>query len=336
MTCTRNGLVTLALAVVASLCVTATTYGYVFGHERLLVLAPVGLLAATGMLALALARFEVFVLAVLASRTTLDAFKLGGAASIPDPAALLGILFIGVSVIWLITETRKPDAPPFSRLSWAAMIFVAVAFLGVLTSPLPVDSFIEWSRLSSMLLMLLVVERLAARPAWRTQLLAAFALAAAVPLLVACYQLATNSNLFSAGGFERIRGTFTHSNPLAAFLAILAVMAFAVLTSDHDRRRRTLAGLTMAAGLAGLYLTYTRAAWLAAVLGCAVVAATLGRRALLTLVGAAVLVVALVPGISERFADLADSESARGESGNSLSWRLEGGKWGPTECVIVA
>ena len=65
-----------------------------------------------GLLALALARFEVFVLAVLASRTTLDAFKLGGAATIPDPAALLGILFIGVSVIWLITETRRPDAAP--------------------------------------------------------------------------------------------------------------------------------------------------------------------------------------------------------------------------------
>ena len=38
------------------------------------------------------------------------------------------------------------------------------------------------------------------------------------------------------------------------------------------------------------------------------------------------LVVALVPGISERFADLAETESARGESANSLSWRLE--YWG--------
>jgi O-antigen ligase len=154
-------------------------------------------------------------------------------------------------------------------------------------------------------------------------MLAAFALAAVVPLLVACYQLATNSNLFSAGGFERIRGTFTHSNPMAAFLAILVVMAFAVLTSDRDRLRRTLAGVTMAAGLAGLYLTYTRAAWLAAALGFTVIAATLGRRALFGLVAAAVLVVVLVPGISERFSDLADSETARGESGNSLSWRLQ-------------
>ncbi len=323
MTWTRNGLVTAALAVVAALCVTATTYAYVFEQPRLQVLAPVGILAATGLLALALARFEVFVLTVLATRTTLDAFKLGGAAAIPDPAALLGILFIGVSVLWLITETRRPGAAPFSRLSWAAMIFVAVAFLGVLTSPLPVDSFVEWSRLSSMLLMLLVVERLAARRAWRAQMLAAFALAAVVPLLVAAYQLSTNSNLFAAGGFERIRGTFTHSNPLAAFLALLAVVAFAVLTSDRDQRRRVLAGLTMAAALAGLYLTYTRAAWLAAALGCAVVAATLGRRALLSLAGAAVLVVVLVPGIAERFADLAESESARGASANSLSWRVE-------------
>jgi putative inorganic carbon (HCO3(-)) transporter len=323
MTRTRSGLVTLALAVVASLCVTATTYAYVFDHPRLLTLAPVGLLVGTGMLALALARFEVFVLAVLATRTTLDAFKLGAAVALPDPAALLGILFIGVSVIWLITETRRPDAAPFSRLSWAAMVFVAVAFLGVLTSPLPADSFIDWSRLSSMLLMLLVVERLAARPAWRAQALAAVALAAVVPLVVAAYQLATNTNLFSAGGFERILGTFTHSNPLAAFLAVVVVMAFAVLTNDRDQRRRVLAAVTLAAGLAGLYLTYTRAGWLAAAVGFAIVAATLGRRALLSLAAAAVLVVALVPGISERFADLAESESARGESANSLSWRID-------------
>jgi putative inorganic carbon (hco3(-)) transporter len=326
MTLTRNGLVTFAFALVAALCVTASTYAYVFGHPRLLTLAPVGLLAGAGLLALALARFEVFVLAVLGVRTTLDALKLGGAAAIPDPAALLGILFIGVSVIWLITETRRPDAAPFSRLSWAAMVFVAVAFLGVLTSPLPVDSFIEWSRLASMLLMLLVVERLGSRPAWRAHLLGAFATAAVVPLLVAGYQLATNSNLFSAGGFERIRGTFTHSNPLAAFLALLVVVAFAVLTNDRDQRRRVLAGLTLAVSLGGLYLTYTRAAWLAAALGFAVVAATLGRRALATLVGAAVLVVVLVPGISERFSDLSESESARGESANSLTWRVE--YWG--------
>jgi O-antigen ligase len=311
------------LAILVSAAVALSAFSFATDGSRLWTLAPLGVLAGCSLLALAFARFDVFVLAVLVTRTSLDAFKLGSSASIPDPAALMGILLIGVSVIWLATETRAPDARPFSKLSWAAMSFVGIAFLGVLTSPTPVDSFIEWSRLASMLLMFLVVERLAARPARRGRIVAAIGGAAVVPLVMAGYQLATNTNLFAAGGFERIRGTFTHSNPLAAFLALLVVVAFAVLTVDRDRHHRALAATTLALALPGLYLTYTRAAWMAAAVGLTVVCVMLGRRAVLGLAAAATLVVLLVPGVSARFADLGETETARGQAANSLTWRVD-------------
>lgn len=323
MSKTREQVLTVGLAVLASLAVTGTTYAYVLGTSRFLVVAPVALVVGVGLLALAVARFEVFVLAVLASRTTLDAFKLGETGGFPDPAAILGMLFSGVAVVWLISETRRPDAPPFSRLSWAALIFVGVAFLGVLTSPHLGESLVEWVRLLSMLLMLLVVERLGRQAEWRAHVLTAIALAAVVPLVVAAYQLATDRNLFAAGGFERIRGTFLHSNPLAAFLALLSVVALALVLYDVDRRRRVLAAVALAAAVTGLYFTFTRAGWLAAMVGFVVVAAIRGRRALLPLLAAGVLVVLLLPGIAERFADLTEGESLRGEPSNSLSWRVE-------------
>ena len=108
------------------------------------------------------------------------------------------------------------------------------------------------------------------------------------------------ADLFQGWGTQLFWGTMVTLK--VAFLSLLAIVTFAVLTNDRDRRRRVLAAVTLVAALSGLYLTYTRAAWLAAALGCAVVAATLGRRALLSLVAAAVLLVVLVPGISERFA----------------------------------
>jgi O-antigen ligase len=282
--------------------------------------APIGLFVAAGLVALAMLRFEMFLLALLVTRTSLDAV---GSGSSLDPAALLGMLFLGASVVWLLAQWREAGRVELSPLGWAAVVFAGAGLLGVLVSPLFWTALVEWTRLASVCVMVLVVERAAVRPRFRRQAIAAVAVAAIVPLAVSAWQLWSGAGLFDAGGFSRARGTFTHSNPLAAFLALLVVMSCAQVLHLRAPRPRLWAACVLVVTGAGLFATYTRAAWLAAVLGVTVVAAARGRRWLAGVVVIMLVLLVTIPGVASRFADLTEESTARGEPGNSLTWRAE-------------
>ena len=317
---------TVLVAALAGAGAALTTLALVLGWGRVAVVAPVGLLVAAGLLSLAVARFEMFVLALLVARTSLDALQFDSSSSALDPAALLGMLFLGTGVVWLVAQWREAGRIELSSLGKAAVGLSGAALIGALVAPDLWAATVEWSRIASVCLMLLVVERVSARPAFRQQVVLAVMAAAVVPLGVAAWQIWTGAGLFDAGGFERVRGTFTHSNPLAAFLVLIVVMAFAHAVHLRSPGPRALAGAVLAVSSAGLLVTYTRAAWLAALVGVLVVAATRGRRWFAAVLVSLALVVIIVPGVSARFADLADERTARGEPGNSLTWRTE--YWG--------
>ncbi|MEK8106144.1 O-antigen ligase family protein [Micromonospora sp. M12] len=83
-----------------------------------------------------------------------------------------------------------------------------------------------------------------------------------------------------------------------------------------------------------LLLTNTRSALLGAAIGLVVVAALhRSKRMLVTLCLVAVVGVALVPAVGERFAQLGTSRAVGGDpTGNTLAWRI--GYW--TEIVTLA
>ncbi|MGB0100786.1 MAG: lipid II flippase MurJ [Nocardioides sp.] len=319
---TRVVLVAL-LALPTAAAVTLSSLALVDGAGLLATMLPVGLLVAIAFISLALARFEVFVLALLVARTSMDALRLGSSNPAAEPAALVGLLFLGAGLFWLAAQWRADGAVRLSRLGWAVTVFAGAALLGVLVAPDLWPALVEWVRLASVCLMVLVTERLARTPGFRSRLLVAVTAAAVVPLLAGAWQVWSGSGLFDAGGFGRVRGTFTHSNPMAAFLAMLVVMAFAHVVHLRDARYRLAAGLVCTAASAGLFLTYTRAAWLAAVLGIVIVAATGGRRWVLGIAGVVLAALLLLPGAASRFADLGNDVSPRGEPGNSLTWRAQ-------------
>ena len=66
-----------------------------------------------------------------------------------------------------------------------------------------------------------------------------------------------------AGRWLRSYGTFPHPNILGGFLAL----SLALIAINDDRRLRRLRAVALAAGLVALLLTFSRAAWLAVLLG---------------------------------------------------------------------
>ena len=316
----------LLVVVVAATAGTLSTLAFIQGWGRVATVAPAGLLVGAGLFALAIARFEMFVLALLVVRTSLDALKFGAGGNALDPAALLGMLFLGAGVVWLLAQWREEGRVKLSPLSWSVVAFAGAGLLGTLVAPAYGPALVEWTRLASVCVMLLVVERAAARPVFRTQVVAAVMIAAAVPLVAAAYQIRSGAGLFDAGGFGRATGTFTHSNPMAAFMMLVVVMGFAHVVHATNPRVRFWCGVAMAAAAVGLFVTYTRAAWLAAILGILIVAGVKGRKYVWAAIAVVVIVVLTVPGMSSRFSDLGEESTSRGEPANSLSWRAE--YWG--------
>ena len=153
-----------------------------------------------------------------------------------DPAALLGMLFLGAGVVWLLAQWREEGRLRLSPLGWAVVGFAGAGAArhdrrpGVRAGAGRVDP--PGQRLRD------VARGRAGRgPAiFRSQIVAAVMLAAVIPLAVAAYQLQSGAGLFDAGGFGRATGTFTHSNPMAAFMALVVVMAFAHVVHSDDLR----------------------------------------------------------------------------------------------------
>ena len=101
---------------------TLTALAFVEGWGRIATVAPAGLLVGAGLFSLAMARFEIFVLALLVTRTSLDALKFGGDNAVLDPAALLGMLFLGAGVDLARSPTgARRAASRLSPLGWAVV-----------------------------------------------------------------------------------------------------------------------------------------------------------------------------------------------------------------------
>jgi O-antigen ligase len=143
-----------------------------------------------------------------------------------------------------------------------------------------------------------------------------------VPILVAARQITGQGGAFTPSGLDRIRGTFLHSNPFAAYLFLMITLMVSIYPHVERRWRLAIVPLTIACG-GCLIATYSRGAWVATVVALVVIGLLQDRR-ILWMLGAAIVVVALaVPSVGVRLSDLSESEKASGAPGNSLIWRFE-------------
>jgi O-antigen ligase len=284
------------------------------------VMLPLAAAAAVVFAWLVFARFELFVLTILAMRATLDAF--GGLGGGLGAAGAISVIFLCVGTIWLFAEpiSRRVPVPTFV---WPVAAFVGAGALSILVAKNQIGAIEDVIRFATLVVIVLVLNQLLTTERALKHLLVAVYVSLAIPALVGAYQVVTKTGYHVSAEFSRVRGTFDHPNPFAIYLTMLIIMGVALVLKVQRRSVKLL--LLGAIGTSGLFLllTYTRSAWIATLAGLLVVAFYQGKRLVPIMGFAVVLVMLLVPSVAERFSDLSTETTRSGAAGNSLVWRFE-------------
>jgi O-antigen ligase len=194
--------------------------------------------------------------------------------------------------------------------------------ISITASEHPLESGLELVRMGTVVVIVIALSWVVrTRDDIRRFLVAIFA-SALVPLAVAGLELLGGGGGLTPFGISRVNGTFLHPNPFGAYLFLVIVLGVALLPHLPRRWRWAVGALVLACG-GVLIATYARGAWIATVLGLAVVGALQSRRVLWLMGAAMIAAVLLVPAVTVRLSDLSDDRAASGAAGNSLTWRFE-------------
>lgn len=310
---------TVVVAAAAGIVFLAAVGATVAGADPVRVLTVAGAAAVVvGLVAAAVWRFEVFVLALLGLRASADAVRGTGA----EPAIVLGFLLVTGGLLWLarprdVDSWRGPAAP-----AWAALALLGAAAASLVSAQDRVAALLDVARLAAVVAMVVVVDRLVADERVARRVTVAVFASAAVPLALAGYQAAGGTGSRVIDGFSRVRGTFVHPNPLALYLTVLLVFGAGLALALRGRARLVLVAFLVAGGTV-LVATYARGAWIAAFVGLFVVAVAARRWWVVGALLVAVVVVAVaVPSTVARFADVGRADRPGGDPSNSLTWRV--------------
>ncbi|HEY2704604.1 MAG TPA: O-antigen ligase family protein [Candidatus Dormibacteraeota bacterium] len=306
--------------------------------NKLLLVVPLAAVIGLALVAVGSVRFELFAFATIAIRSSLDIAKpttsTGAAgqatasASGLDPAGALAVLFMVAALFWWLTRRSAGlTSPPASVHRIALIAFSGAGFISIIGSAVPTVSLLEAIRVAAVVTMLAVMEVLLVDRRRVYHMVIAIYASALVPVGLTLVNAVFHHSQFSSGGFDRYMGTFSQPNPFAIYLTMLIVMGVAMLPHLERRWRYALIPLLCGSAIC-LYLTYTRSAWMATVVGVVVVAVVGRRRKMVAmLVVGMVVVLVAVPTVSQRFADLGSSNvNAAGNTSNSLAWRFD--YWG--------
>jgi O-antigen ligase len=286
--------------------------------------APIGL----ALTVLAVTRFEAFLIALIVVRASLDVFNLaspdGGTKGI-DPGIVVGGVFIVCGSLWLLAQRRSGYWIKVSAPTWALWSFAGACMLSIPTSVALSGSIVSTTKVVAGVLVFSVLEQyLGLRPERARALLIALFASFAFPALVALKQWVGGEGNTYYVEVSRVTGTFVHPSSLADYLLLLLPISVLLIGWCRGRNRVVMMAITAAAaGL--LIITYTRAAWIAALVSIAYLALRWRREVLYGLLAVVALLLLAVPSVAARFADLNAPPPAEGVPSNSLSWRI--GYW---------
>jgi len=312
------GVTVLVVGVLAS----SSAVAFVHGEPRRAVVLPVAMVVGVALAVLAVRRPEVLVLLALTVRASLDISKLGTGTGGVEPSVGLGLLVSLTALVVVAVPRRGPATDGLAPFAKALVALLAAAVISVLGARQPGDALLEVARLGSTVAMAVLLDRLVIDGAAVRRVLVAVYASALLPLAFAAGQVVGIGSPREIGGFARIQATFLHPNPFAIYCTFLVVFGVALLPAVHGWARRWLVVIVACLGV-GLFLTYARGAWIAAVVGVVTVGLVRGsRKVVLAIVAVVVLVLLVVPSASARFSDVGSEDRASGVPSNSLSWRV--------------
>lgn len=292
--------------------------------------AIVGLVGAGACLAMAIARFDVFLYTLLAVRPALDGLNQGtqeSAAGMLSPSVAVGLAFVGASGVWLATRfhTRRLVLP--SPISWAWLALVAAASLSCLVSEYPSVSIAATLRLTAAALMFVVLEQaLATRLVSPSGILRAVMASGVIVVGWTLMQIMTGTGAQDPWtGLTRVTGPFVHPSVLAKFLVVIALaLASSLLWPRAASGRRPAAAVgALCLVTLCLGLTYTRVAWLACGLALGYLLWRKDWRLVPLFGSLGIVLAASIPSIYARISDLWNTPPpAPGAPDNSLAWRI--------------
>lgn len=322
----------VAAAVVTSV---IAALGTLAGNKALIVL-PIAAAAGVGLGVLALTRFGLFVMVLLAIRASLDVARISGHAAGNtatnsastkglDPSSLVGILFLLVAVLWLAAQLRRNGTLHGSRFRAAFLVFLAACGLSVIGSANHQSSALELLRLSAVVVMFVVLEQLMTNRRMRDLLLAGCFASAVFPILFTAFGIASgHPNSEVKGGFTRLTGTFTQANDFGRYLMVLLIFGVAIYPYVQPRTKKVL-GLVLLGCAGCMLLTLTVTALIGTVVGLVVVGFIQSKRLLAGLAIGLIASVIFVPNLLSRVTSagtVSSVQSVGGNSNSSLSWRI--------------
>ncbi|MGH9123789.1 MAG: O-antigen ligase family protein [Acidimicrobiales bacterium] len=330
-------LVFVGAALAATLAV-VSGIGVVAGGSKAQIVTPIAVGVGVLLGLLAITRFKMFVLLVLALRASVDITRVSGhsagstatngAAKAGDPSTILALVLIVTAIVWLLAQFRREGRLPTLRVRQVLLLFFVSGLLSILASSNPGPSAVQALRLLAVVMMYIVAEQLAREEVNRRQLVVACFASSLFPLLLTAEGFATGHPRSELKGtFTRIIGTFTQSNDFGIYLMFLIIMGVAVY--PHLERRWRWPMRILLVGWTGCcVLTYTRSALIGVVLGLLVIGIFQSKRILLIMAIGAVVALALVPALASRFTSLTQANNVQVVNGkvalnqNSLSWRF--------------
>lgn len=318
----------------------ATLFALAIGYKQEVpeVLSPLAAVAVVALFGLWFgSNFWPALVGLFMLRTSMDAFKVTSGTNGLDPGSAIGAVFVLAAVLWLIAQRRAGRLRPVSGVVTATCVFAAAAVLSAPGSRMLSVSLPSALKVVSIALMAIILDQVFRQSPDRIRtMITAMVVSLLVPTVASFAQLGKGlpyENVYS--GYGRARGTFTHPNPLATYLVSMCLLCAAMLPHVFARAKATkqrgeLAVMASALGaaLGALYLTYSRGAWIALVVGVAVVGLLQNRNVLYGMIAVIMIMLIAVPSTLDRFSDLTKSnEVAIGQGDpNSLAWRVR--YWG--------
>ncbi|HET7389129.1 MAG TPA: O-antigen ligase family protein [Nocardioidaceae bacterium] len=304
--------------------------------DKPLVVVPLALAVGAVAAALAVTRFAVFVMLMIALRASVDVSKLTPSSQsatraqelssrVLTPSTLVVGLFIVAAALWLLAQARSGNLHRGLALRRAWVLFALTGFLSLLASADRTRTLVGAAQVLAIALMYVVLDELMTDVRTRNRLLTAVYASALGPLLYTIAGFALGNPAAQVkGDFLRLAGTFTQTNDFGRYLMILILFGVAVFR--HVKRNwRPAFALMIGTCAVFMLLTYTLTAIFGTALGLLVLGIWHSRRVLVGLVVAGLCAFVVAPQLVARVNSVGPTSASYNSPGyhsSSLLWRF--------------